>query len=93
MCLTVCGYCSLAFGIGVGNGGIDAFAVGRLTALGVGGGACLMIGVLGEDGVGDGTVIFTLGTVCWRPSSHSIVKPTAMAISMSTIAAGVIRRW
>lgn len=64
MCLTVCDYCSLAFGTGVGSGGIDAFALGCLTALDVGGGACLIIGELGEYGVGDGTVIFTLGTVC-----------------------------
>ncbi len=91
--MTVCGYCSLAFGIGVGSGGIDALTLGCLAALGVGGGACLMMGELGEYGVGDGTVIFTLGTVCCRPSSHSIVKPMAMAISMSTIAVGVIRRW
>lgn len=63
MWLTAYGYSSLAFEIGVGSGGIDTFALGCLIALGLGGGACLRIGVLGEDGVGDGTVIFTLGAV------------------------------
>lgn len=90
--MTVCGYCSLAFGIGVGSGGIDTFALGCLAALGVSGGACRMIGELGGYGVGDGMVIFKLGAVCWRPSSHSIVKPMAMAISISRSANGVILR-